>query len=89
MAIRWGGLLGRRYGRHRYGHAATTVAEWESALRKDEADLYHTRRCLAILEAGGRLESEPYMTIAGARGAIHGLEGAIRNKKNLLKARRP
>jgi hypothetical protein len=56
-----------------------------SALKKDEADLYHMRRCLAILEAGGHCESEPHLTIAGARSTIHGLEGTVHNKKLLIK----
>jgi hypothetical protein len=76
--MRWGGLLGRRYG-HTHGGLA-------HGLKEDEASLARMRRDLAILENGGHVAN---LTIAGARGAIEGLTAAIRNKKNLLKARRP
>ena len=75
--MRWGGLLGRRYGRAHGG--------LEHGLKEDEASLARYRRDLAVLESGGHVAN---LTIAGARGAIAGLTATIRNKKNLLKARR-
>jgi hypothetical protein len=67
--------------RRRYGHAATTTAEWRSALAKDIADLASTRRQLAILERGGHVQN---LTLDGAWARLRGLEAAIHNKQKIL-----
>lgn len=63
------------------GEAETTRAEWERALKADEANLQRLNKDIAALKAGKSVEN---LTMKGALQTKAGLEAVIANKKELL-----
>lgn len=58
-------------------------ADWEKALKKDEAELAKMKKALKDLKAGRKI---PNLTVDGAKTTIDGLELTIKNKKKHIAA---
>lgn len=58
-------------------------ADWEKALKKDEAELAKMKKALKDLKAGKKIQN---LTVDGAKTTIDGLELTIKNKKKHIAA---